>query len=216
MTDKKTWTEIFVMPIVVACVGSFATYLITQQQEANAIAKAASDRQIKILEIFAEKITHPDLNQRLLAINLLRALDDELAAKVAFAVATTEPETSDLKAAAIKIADEAKASIEQTPRIYLHVEGDADKAAASEVETLLESNGWVVPGIQRVGSTSPSTSQLRYFRDSEKSTAEAIHSALANAGHKFSLTYISGYEDSKAIRPMHFEIWFASKSAPPN
>jgi hypothetical protein len=210
MPDKKNWIEIFIMPLVVAGVGSFGTYFITQQQEANAIAKAASDRQLKILEIFAEKITAKDTDQRLLAINLLRALDADLAEKLASAVANVEPEKSQLRVAAIKIADEAKASIEQRPRIYLHVVGDVERTAAKIVESILEKNGWVVPGIERVGEKSPNKSQLRYFRNSEESMAKEIHDALSKAGYEISLSYIKGYENSTAIRPMHFEIWFAT------
>ncbi len=210
MAEKKNWIEIFIMPLVVAGVGILGTYFITHQQETNSIAKAASDRQVKILEIFAEKITNKDKNQRLLAIKLLRALDEELAGKIASAVAEVEPERSDIKIAAIKIADEAKAIIEHKPRIYLHVEGNTERDAAKVVESILEKNDWVVPGIQRVGSKSPSSSQLRYFREAEKLKAEEIHKSLLNAGYKISLSYIRGYETSKSIRPMHFELWFAT------
>ncbi len=210
MPEKKSWIEIILMPVVVACVGSLGTYLITQQQEANAVAKAASDRQIKILEIFAEKITDEDMNQRILGINLLRALDADLAEKLALAVADAEPDKSELKIAATRIADEAKASIERIPRIYLHVDGSPEKTAATEVEKLLESQGWVVPGIERMGSKLPRSSQLRYFKASEKEPAEKIHKVLADAGYDMSLNYINGYEESESIRPMHFEIWFAS------
>jgi hypothetical protein len=209
MPDKKNWVEIFLMPLVIAGVGILGTYLITQQQETNAIAKADSDRQVKILEIFAEKITDKDEKQRLLAIKLLRAVDDELAEKLASAVAETEPEKSDVKIAATKIADEAKARIEHKPRIYIHVSGNEEKNAAESVEKLLEDQGWIVPGIQRVGGRSPNSSQLRYFRRSEKPKAEEIHESLVNAGYDVSLNYISGYETSTAIRAMHFEIWFA-------
>jgi hypothetical protein len=209
MAEKKSWMEIFIMPLVIACVGSLGTYFITQQQEANAIAKADSDRQVKIIEIFAEKMTSDDTNQRLLAINLLRALDPELAEKLASAVVQVEPDTSKEKIAAAKIADEARASIEQRPRIYLHVYGSTEKDAASSIENILENKGWVVPGIQRVGSKSPNKSQLRYFRSSEKPIAEQIRKSLLDAGYEVSLNYIRGYEDSKAVRQMHFEIWFS-------
>lgn len=52
MAEKKNWTEIFLIPLVLAVVGILGTHFITQQQERNAQAKADSDRQVKILEIF--------------------------------------------------------------------------------------------------------------------------------------------------------------------
>ena len=210
MADKKSWIEIFLMPLVIAGVGILGTYLITQQQADNADNKADSDRQVKILEIFAEKITNEDEKQRLLAIKLLRVLDDDLAEKLASAVAEAEPEESKIKEVAIKVADVAKARIELRPRIYMHVQGNTEKDAARAVEELLEKKDWIVPGIQRVGQKSPNSSQLRYFKKAEKSMAEEIHDSLKNADYDISLSYISGYEESKAIRPMHFEIWFAS------
>ena len=209
MAENKNWIEIFLMPLVIAGVGILGTYLITQQQELNAIAKADSDRQIKILEIFAEKITNEDIKQRLLAIKLLRALDDDLAEKLASAVAEAEPDKSKIKEVATKVADVAKARIEFRPRIYMHVQSNNEKEAAQAVEQLLEKNDWIVPGIQRVGIKTPDSSQLRYFRKVEKSTAEKIRGILKNENYDISLTYIPGYEDSKSIRPMHFEIWFS-------
>jgi hypothetical protein len=209
MTEKKNWIEIFLMPIVIAGVGILGTYLITQQQESTAKANADSDRQVKILEIFSEKITSEDKKQRLLAIKLLRVLDDELAEKLASAVAEAEPDKSELKIAATKVADIAKARIELRPRIYVHVQGDREKEVAQAIEQILEKNDWIVPGIERVGAKSPSSSQLRYFRKAELSTAEKIQKSLENANFHISLTYITGYEKSTAIRPMHFEIWFS-------
>lgn len=210
MEKQKSWIEVFLMPLVIAGVGILGTHLVTQQQSENAQNKADSDRQVKILEIFAEKITSKDEKQRLLAIRLLRVLDDELAGKLASAVAETETDESKVKEVATKVADAAKARIELLPRIYIHVEGEPEKEEAQTVEELLEKKGWIVPGIERVGAKTPNYSQLRYFRTSEKLTAEEIYDSLKSSGYDISLNYISGYEESKGIRPMHFEIWFAS------
>jgi len=78
MANPKNRVEIILMPLVVACVGILGTLFITQQQERNSLAKADSDRQVKILEIFAEKVKSPDEGQRLLSLKLLRAVDDGL------------------------------------------------------------------------------------------------------------------------------------------
>ena len=40
MTDRKSWTEVALMPIKVALVGFGGTYFITEQQESNAETQA--------------------------------------------------------------------------------------------------------------------------------------------------------------------------------
>jgi hypothetical protein len=210
MADKKNWVEIILMPLVVAGVGVLGTHFITQQQERNSRAAADSDRQVKILEIFAEKVTSPDEKQRLLALRLLRAVDDGLAAKLASAVAEAEPEQSPLRQVATEVATEARARIELRPRIYIHVTGDKEREAARRIAQLLEIEQFVVPGIERVGAKSPKVSQVRYFKKSEQPEAERISNILKKAGYEVQPAYIAGYEDSNAIRPMHFELWFAA------
>jgi hypothetical protein len=93
----------------------------------------------------------------------------------------------------------------------VHVSGDEEREAARRVTQLLETAQWVVPGIQRVGTRSPKVSQLRYFKQTEQPEAEQIATVLKKGGYEVSLAYIAGYEDSKAIRPMHFELWFAAR-----
>jgi len=70
------------MPLVVALVGIMGTYLVTNQQQKSAEIRAAADRQIKIIEVFADKITSDNEKERLLAIRLTRTLDIDLAAKI--------------------------------------------------------------------------------------------------------------------------------------
>ncbi|MBU3949435.1 MAG: hypothetical protein KJ826_14600 [Proteobacteria bacterium] len=206
MAEKKNWTEIFLIPLVLAVVGILGTHFITQQQERNAQAKADSDRQVKILEIFAEKVTSSDEQQRLLALKLLRAVDDDLAAKLASAVAEVEPLRSKVGEVATEVATEARARIELLPRIYIHVKGNDERESARSVVQLLETEQFVVPGVQRVGSKLPKVSQLRYFKKTEEDEAKRILLILSKAGYKVSPEYIAGYEASKAIRPMHFEL----------
>jgi flagellar basal body-associated protein FliL len=65
--ESKTWIEIILMPLVIALVGVLGTHWITKEQEVSALAAskaqiesakeaAKADRQIKLLEIFSEKI----------------------------------------------------------------------------------------------------------------------------------------------------------------
>lgn len=103
------------MPMVVAIVGIVGTVLITQQQSNSATLMratelektqeiATADRQIKVLELFADKILSPDQNQKLLALRLLAAVDGDLAKKLATAVSEDESETPQIKAFAKRMA----------------------------------------------------------------------------------------------------------------
>ncbi len=81
MAGKKSCIEVVLMPLAVALVGMFGTYFITSQQQESAETKAVADRQVKILEIFAEKITSSDESERIFALRLLGTVDNDLAAK---------------------------------------------------------------------------------------------------------------------------------------
>lgn len=82
MTDPKKWVEVALMPLVIAVVGIMGTYLITNEQREAAEIRAAADRQIKILDIFANKIISAEEEERLLAARLTMALDSDLALKI--------------------------------------------------------------------------------------------------------------------------------------
>jgi|OpeIllAssembly_1097287.scaffolds.fasta_scaffold244209_1 membrane-associated protease RseP (regulator of RpoE activity) len=209
MANGKNWIEIILMPIVIALVGIIGTYLITGQQEKNAKEKAATDRQIKILEIFSEKITSKDETQRLLALRLLTAVDAEFAAKLATAVSEVEPKQSAVGKVATQVAEEATARARDLPRIYIHIRKEEDRSAARSMGDKLKAAGFVVPGIERLVDIGPSTSELRYFKNKNKPEAESIIKHLSLNGVFVTLKYISGYEDSQVIQPRHYELWFA-------
>ena len=118
MAEQKSWIELVLMPLAVTIVGTVGTYFVTQQQEKNAqimsqsqLAStrqmAAADRQVKILEIFSEKITSNEQSQRILALRLLKAVDDDLAEKLAVAVSELEPKKSEVRRVAKEVAKEA-------------------------------------------------------------------------------------------------------------
>jgi len=209
MANKKNLVEIMLMPIVVALVGIVGTCVVTHQQELNAQAKAYADRQIKLLEILGEKITSKDESERILALSLLSTIDGDLAAKLAKAVAETEPEASNVRKVADKVVEEATARARLLPRVYIHIQKHEDRPQAEKASRFLKENGIAVAGIERVGIKAPGVTQLRYFRKAEKNKAEQIKSKLETKLKGVELQYISGYERSRSIRPMHFELWFA-------
>jgi hypothetical protein len=197
------------MPVVVAAVGIVGTYLITTQQDRNTKERATADRQIKILEIFAQKITSRDKAERELALRLLTVVDGDLAAKLANAVFQTEPKQSAIRKVASEVAEEATARARLLPRVYIHIRKEDDRSAAQSVAEKLKTGGFVVPGIERLAEIGPSSSELRYFRKDDKSWGGHMVDLLHSKGVVVNLKYIAGYEDSQTIRPGHYELWFA-------
>jgi hypothetical protein len=226
MAEPKNWAEIFLMPIVIALVGVAGTYFITQHQESSARItgqaqlqsakeQAAAERQIKVLDIFAEKVTSSDENQRILALRMLNAVEPELAAKLALAVSQAEDPRSAVKRVAQQVATESKARAANEPpppRVYVHIREEEDRSFARSLEEGLEANGFIVPGIERVGRRAPNTSQLRYFRKFEEPEANEIVEVLRALGVEVKSEYIGGHERSTAIRPRHYELWLAPRS----
>lgn len=210
MSERKSWIEIILMPLMVALVGIVGTHLITAQQEKNAREKASADRQIKILEIFSQKITSRDKEDRILALRLLSAVDDNFAAKLAIAVSQTEPQQSEVSKVASIVAEEATARAGLLPRVYVHICKEDDRSAARSVAEKLKTKGFIVPGIERLVDVEPSSSELRYFRKDEKAEANQIVEYLSTQGVVVNLIYIPGYETSQKIRAKHYELWFAA------
>ncbi len=99
MNESKSLLEIALMPIALSIVGILGSLIIANKQVESAIhlaeaqteaakEQSASDRQVKILEIFSEKITGKPQQQEM-ALKFLRALDSDLHQKLASAVAET-------------------------------------------------------------------------------------------------------------------------------
>ena len=209
MAEKKSIIEVVLMPLVVAIVGAVGTLFITSQQHKSAEILAAADRQVKILEIFADKITSSEESERIFALRLLDTLDNELAAKLAHAVSENESEPPKVRQAADQIVVEAEARASSLPRIYLHVLAEKNRTVALQVANKLKNEGYIIPGVVRVVESGPTSNQLRYFKKSEESEAKRIVMSLGSVGLDVVLQYISGYENSPVIQSQHYELWFA-------
>ena len=117
--ENKTILEIVLMPLVVALIGIIGTYLITsselkssenianaQIESSENIAnaqiessekKSKAEQQLKILEIFGDKITSNNIKERLLAVRLLGSVDPELSGKLAKAISQDENEDKQVR-----------------------------------------------------------------------------------------------------------------------
>lgn len=95
-------------------------------------------------------------------------------------------------------------------RVYFHIRDNAQRPSALALKAALERAGLdlVVPGIQRLDVGPTQGSELRYFRDDERSEAEGIGRALVAAGSgALVVKKVPGYETSTQIRRRHFELW---------
>lgn len=108
MSKDKSILEIVLMPLVIAIVGivSSITIVIYEIKNSEKLGKAQlkaateqakSDREIKIIEIFAEKIVSKDEGERTLALRILEVIDSEIAKDLATVVVNNEPENSVIK-----------------------------------------------------------------------------------------------------------------------
>lgn len=208
MAWGKDWTQVVLMPLVVALVGVIGTWFITAQQESSEKARAVAEREVKLLEIFASKVTSQRPEEKILALRLLRSIEPGLAEKLGEAVFESTPE-GNVREVARQVIQEATAKSQLFPRIYIHIRKEEDRRGASRVAVQLKSTGYVVPGIERLVSVGPKTSQLRYFRKTDAGEAGEIARLLMSSKVSIEPQYVSGYENSDAIRPKHFEIWFA-------
>lgn len=111
----------------------------------------------------------------------------------------------------LKIAKDVESTI--PPRIYIHIADARQRADAQAIRDRLETldlrgEKIVYPDIRT--EPGPRTSQLRFFKESEKAEASAIHALIVPLVPDLELVDLSEtYGDSKKIRPRHYELWFA-------
>jgi hypothetical protein len=93
-------------------------------------------------------------------------------------------------------------------RVYIHIANENQRSTAEKAAASLRAAGFLVPGIEYVGSRGPIPTQLRYFKQSDENGSDLprIMEALNNAGIKAQSQYLS--LPSSTARPRHFELWF--------
>lgn len=94
-------------------------------------------------------------------------------------------------------------------RVYIQIGDEDQRARASEVVRLLQKRGYIVPGIENVGSKAriPNRSELRYYQADSVGEADVkdIVSALRGIGIE---VQTPAALTSSNVRPRHYELWF--------
>jgi len=94
-------------------------------------------------------------------------------------------------------------------RIYIQIGDEDQRVRATEVVRLLQKRGYIVPGIENVGSKAriPARSQLRYYQTDSVAEADIkdIVSTLRGIGIEIQTP---APITSSNVRPRHYELWF--------
>lgn len=106
------------------------------------------------------------------------------------------------------------ATAEIAARIYMHIVEQRDRGFAQRVGRALTSQNFVVLGPEYLPKAIRSNeTEVRYYKNADSGTAQRIVAALHKAGAPGAhAVYLARYENSTAVRPRHFEIWFAAGS----
>ncbi len=101
------------------------------------------------------------------------------------------------------------------PRVYIQIPDERQREIAKSLQNILREEKFIAPGIENVVRKSnaivPEKTQVRYYREEEKSEALRLISILKK--FKLNLTIqdkpekISG--DGRGTRPGHYEIWLS-------
>jgi hypothetical protein len=127
---------------------------------------------------------------------------------------------SDITKSIIKTAEEKNTALTETkptvalpPRVYFQLANNGQRVRANKIADALRSIGFTVPAFEIVEKRIPANNQLRYYRttdDSEQGNKDNRERALAKIreidGQGWLLVPLS---PSSAVRPNHFELWFA-------
>jgi len=143
---------------------------------------------------------------------------DEQVREAAYKVLTQAAQTDQgLTDSIVKAAQKSDALAQKLPpRFYIHYADDRQLGPAQQIAAALKKQGYIVAGIQKKADKDAKTNQLRYFRENEPGMPKPddVASLIRNST-KIDLDpkYLKDY-NSAAIRPGHFEIWFASPGQP--
>lgn len=101
------------------------------------------------------------------------------------------------------------------PTIFIQISDPQQRGLARQIQSKLEENKYLVPGIENVAKA-PTNNELRYFHRIEEADArnavELVRPLVGNIRPR----YVKGYEDSTLIKPKQFEIWLANEPPPSN
>lgn len=183
-----------------------------------ALSQGSSEEKLNALDMASTLVDDNHPKQLVVAILSIAASDTDpaVAGKAVELINEIIKEDSDSSdALAQSLGDAAKSddtlASKLPPRFYTHLVDESQTGRADKLKQALEEKDYIVASYEIVGDKSISISQLRYFRRTDESTAMSILDLIrATDQNKWVAVYIKNYEESKRIRPGHFELWMAN------
>jgi hypothetical protein len=92
------------------------------------------------------------------------------------------------------------------PRIYMQISSEEQRPFAARISKLLQTKGYIVPGIENVHEKAPDNSEIRYYATDDASIKDVkdIQTNCASWGLKLD---VPNPIRSRSVRPRHYEIW---------
>jgi hypothetical protein len=212
IANKKPWYEVLaaltplILGLCITGVGTFFTQVYNFRQlqitQLNALDKFRSllvsenpyDREFAYASFAA-------LGHEQLALKLIQLKQDSAGRSVAQEIK--------LSGSATAKAD-ASAALSTIPaQVYVQIASESQREKAKEVVAALQQRGYVTPGIENVAgkADSPKNTNVRYFNDEDKATAEAIAAILKEKGIATAYAYrVAQFK----VKPGSLEVWFSA------
>lgn len=144
------------------------------------------------------------------------------AARYFFSLAAPDA-NNDVTVAILKSAESNSAltdATDLTPRVYIQVAGDSQRARASLIAAELRKNGFTVPGFQLVDERhAPTGNELRFYtsQDETQSQDPNVAKILSIVTEKDNQRWTAyRLKQSTNVRSGHYELWFGRDSSDPD
>lgn len=209
--QSKQWHEVLasltplILGVCVTGIGAVFTHLYNSRQlqinQLNALDKfrpllvseSSYDREFAYASFAA-------MGYEELALKLMQVKQDSAGRQVAQSIALVGSGSARA---------EAVAALNTIPaQVYLQIGSEAHRSKARAIQLELQRQGFSVPGVENVAGEAelPKKTNVRYFNDQDKATAEAIVNILKAQG----IDSAYPYRVNLKARPGSLEIWFSA------
>lgn len=231
-SNKKPWYEILstLSPLIIGVVvtGGASYFGLEINKDNNERQMALNTQnvqqqmqinQISMLEKFRPYLLSNDASEREFAYASFSLLgQEELALRIMKIKGDVagKPVAQEILQTGTPAARKAAATTLEaiTPKVSIHFAQEWQKSRAKNLASSLKDYGFNVPGIENVSgsATSPKITNVRYFNDTDKDTAESIAAMLRKEGFEDAKTYRVAQFSNK---PGSLEVWFSPDKPKP-
>jgi hypothetical protein len=208
---NKRW-RLWVLPLALAAAAALVWQYQRVQAEA-ALARQEADNARRQTEVAVQqsKLAQKALAEQLEAVQrdvaARRLQPEEKLVQAAQAAPAVPGAQAGAQPGAQPAAQAAAPARDARPLVYLQFADASQRTEAQRLRAALAQAGYTAPGVEQVSQV-PAQHELRYFRQADKATAEAVVAELGRLGLAgVAIRLAKGYE-SQIQRPQ-FELWLA-------